>query len=211
MKIFKSAWSILITSCRKKNLDYNCLKFVHKFSFIEPDQGNSTIWSKPGYSGRFKAYFASISLPLTFSLCGQPRRITHLDTNRPPRKCLPLYSLTPSFGAVRLIRTSGCNPTPSLLPDSTFQPGISQYIFLRIVNSAHLPDGTSTETIGSFEAAINWRAVSNGTLIGGWNENPKIASSITSHCSRLAFNSDSELMVEIAMFLHCVCSRFEII
>jgi hypothetical protein len=65
-----------------------------------------------------------------------------------------------------------------------------------------LPEGTSTETMGNLDEDINWRAVSKGALMGGWKENPNMASSITSEFARLVSRSRSELMVGISILLH---------
>jgi hypothetical protein len=61
---------------------------------------NSTTCSIPEYSS-LRSYFSW--------RCG--------GMNRPPKKCLPLYSAAPRFGAVKLRRTSGskvCTVTPSV-------------------------------------------------------------------------------------------------
>lgn len=131
---------------------------------------------------------------------------TCLVTKRPPRKCLPTKFLTPSFGAVRLIRTSGWRPTWSLSPSSTFQPE------KKIIRSNHryyysfkyVPDGMSTETIGSCDLEISSRAVPKGGRTGGLKEKPNIASNITSDSLSLFCRSSSELIVGMSMFRHWV-------
>src|SRR6266567_4766184 len=84
------------------------------------------------------------------------RERTHFGTNLPPRKCLPMKSTTPCFGAVRLIKTLGCNPTPRSLPFSTSQP-----------------DGMSTERIGRRDSLSMGMIASKGARMGGLKENPK--------------------------------------
>jgi hypothetical protein len=88
------------------------------------------------------------------TLFGSDQR-AHFVTNRPPRKCLPLNSLTPCLGAVKLTKTSGFRPTPALLPSSTSQP-----------------EGTSTETIGSLDSVMSLSASSKGALTGPLKEKP---------------------------------------
>lgn len=122
------------------------------------------------------------------------RNIAHFVTNLPPKKCLPENSRTPSFGAVRLMSTSGVMPNPCSLPFSTSHP-----------------EGMSTETIGRPDDPINWRAASNGARMGGLNEKPKIASNITSEFER-AFckgpTSCDGAIVSIFMLSHCFFRRF---
>lgn len=95
--------------------------------------------------------------------CLQQRQSTHFGTNRPPRKWRPLNPLAPSFGAVKLIKTSGSNPTPCLFPSSTSQP-----------------DGMSTDTMGRPEEERRGSAMSKGARTGGLKEKPKMASKMTS-------------------------------
>ena len=100
-----------------------------------------------------------------------------------------MNALTPSFGAVKLMRTSGFSPTPFAFPASTSHPL-----------------GMSTLIIGFLDAVKRGRMASNGARTGGLNENPKMASRMTSvesrACSRsvVVFEGGS---VEMAMLSHC--------
>ena len=115
--------------------------------------------------------------------------ITHLGANCPPRKCRPLNALTPFFSAVKLMRTSGFSPTPLAFPSSTSHPL-----------------GMSTLTIGFLDAVKRGRTASNGARTGGLNNNPKMASRMTSvenrACSRSAVVSEGG-SVAMAMLSHC--------
>ena len=121
------------------------------------------------------------------------KKKTHLGTNLPPRKCFPLKSFTPSFGAVKLINTLGCKPTPKMFPFSTSHP-----------------EGMSTETIGRRTELRIGRISSKGGRIGGLNENPKMASRMTSDDCRTLWSSWMSLeggIMGIFMFSHCFWRR----
>lgn len=120
---------------------------------------------------------------------------TYFGTNLPPKKCLPMKSTTPCFGAVRLNKTSAFSPTPKLLPSSTSHP-----------------EGMSTETIGKRDSCSRGRTASNGALIGGLNENPKMASMMTSELRKALRRSSMSLeggIIGICMFSHCFWRRFD--
>ena len=59
-----------------------------------------------------------------------------------------MNSFAPSFGAVKLSKTSGFSPTPAAFPFSTSHP-----------------DGMSTETIGSPDAVSSGRAASSAAPV----------------------------------------------
>ena len=123
--------------------------------------------------------------------------LSHRDTNRPPKKCLPSNARTPSFGAVRLTSTSGRSPSPAASPRSTSQP-----------------DGISTDTMGMLARARSGSAESNGERRGGWKEKPKIASSTTSLDASAvesvlsACEASDAGNVGMSMFVHCLCRRY---
>lgn len=123
------------------------------------------------------------------NVLGSLKKKTHFDTNLPPRKCFPLKSITPSFGAVKLINTLGRKPTPKMSPFSTSHP-----------------EGMSTETIGRRAELRMGRISSKGDRIGGLNENPKMASKMTSETCRTLWSSWMSLeggTIGIFMFSHC--------
>jgi hypothetical protein len=127
---------------------------------------------------------------------------THHGTNLPPRKCLPLYPFTPCLGAVRLTNTSGIK-TSSILFPSAFATSRSTG-----PSSTSHPDGMSTLTIGSLLLAINVSTSSNGGRTGPENENPKIASRITSVSLRLPWSCWIVERDGIERFSVCCWSRF---
>uniref|UniRef100_A0A0S1MJ42 Uncharacterized protein n=1 Tax=Phakopsora pachyrhizi TaxID=170000 RepID=A0A0S1MJ42_PHAPC len=69
------------------------------------------------------------------------------------------------------------------------------------------PDGISIDTIGLLVSFKYLIVDSNGTLIGGLNENPKIESTITSDASTNSLNpspgSSKPLTIGILKFSHC--------
>lgn len=157
------------------------------FAVVSTGAGSSTIRSTPGYSGRFNPNFSS-------KLFG---------TNLPPRKCRPLYSLTPTFGAVKLTRTSGSN-APTFFPPEPSGPGRGSE---GLPPSTSHPDGISADTMGSPDRVKRGRTSSNGARTGGLNENPNIASSITVSEDPKAVLSESRSdVVGIRMLSHWVLS-----
>jgi hypothetical protein len=119
--------------------------------------------------------------------------MAHLGTNLPPRKCLPENDLTPSFGAVKLIKTSGSSPRPSWLPFSTSHP-----------------EGISTDTMGSPDEVMRGRTESNGARTGPLKEKPNMASRITSEDASAARKISvlfEDCKVLIFMLSHCCCRR----
>lgn len=112
--------------------------------------GNSTTCSVPGYAGNSNPHFSAISA----------------EMNLPPKKCRcpsPTKNFAAGLGAVRLINTCGRNPDPRFPasggPESTSHD-----------------DGISIEITGLVDFSRREITASNGERIGGWNENPKIAS-----------------------------------
>jgi hypothetical protein len=169
------------------------------YSFwAESLRGSSTICCHPGYLGRLSSYLPSISLrpyiQYQSSVLRAVKRhndaatrhsihITHLLTNRPPRKCRPLKDLTPSLGAVSEIRTSGLSHlTPPSKGSSLVStpPSSRRRVSSTGPFSTSHPLGISTLTMGSVLVARREMSVSKGARTGGWKEKPKIASSITS-------------------------------
>ena len=156
--------------------------------FVVPSEGtgSSTTRSVPGYSGRLNPNFSS-------KLFG---------TNLPPRKCRPLYSLVPSFGAVKLIRTSGSNASTFL----SLEPLVPGSGSEGLPPSTSHPDGMSTDTMGSLDWVKRGRTLSNGARMGGLNENPKTASSITSEDLNAVLSESRSDVVWICMLSHWVFS-----
>ena len=136
-------------------------------------------------------------------------------TNRPPNQCIPLNSLTPSFGTVRLMSVSGVNvSTTSTFPFSSGT--VSSFCLPR--STSH-PEGISTEMIGTEEELRRVKIRSNGRRRGGRKEKPinqpwidsdqnipNIASRMTSVSASPFSSSSTVLKTGICKFLHCVRS-----
>jgi hypothetical protein len=161
---------------------------------------SSTIWSIPGYGGSCILYFSCTFLCYVADECSQflyqlplphsrvpvgldigcldrdrktQTTSTHRGINLPPNQCLPLNSLTPSLGAVKLNSTSGSNVFTS-----------SPFVSLRGCRpeSTSHPEGMSMLSTGRRfwsrflvleEGEARWlRIVWYGGRTGGWKEKP---------------------------------------
>ena len=130
--------------------------------------------------------------------------------NLPPRKCLPPNERTPSFGAVSEISTSGSNHVNFFSPSPNVFSAVSLAFVINSTGpfSTSHPLGISTLTMGSSLDARSASTASNGARTGGWKENPKMASRITSYDDfRSSLDGGEGGSVVTERFLHWVCRR----
>ena len=143
---------------------------IRRFALYHHIQGDST---RTSWQDHCMSQLSSLCPPIYVRLIQNgwmEKWHTHSGTNLPPSQCLPLYPLTPSLGAVKLINASGVNVSTAL-----WFPWSSSSVYKGCGPSVtDQPLGMSTDKIGNWDDLSKLRIVSNGLRTGGWKLKPII-------------------------------------